>query len=115
MSGNVAEHMAVNSVLRWLIQHQLNDRDLVVHTDNQLVVGHLSGSFQIRKENLKRIADVSKAFMARFPSVTMKWIRREQNQYADAMSKVLQPKFADQFGCKMPTEELPTELVNAWK
>ncbi len=92
-SGNTAEAFAVNSALRWLLQNGYGDQALAIHSDSQLTVNQLEGKWQVNNEALARYVKINQALMARFPSVRMKWIRREFNTVADRLSKALQPKF----------------------
>ena len=89
MSANVAEYMAVRSALHWLSKEFVT-RPIHVHSDSQLVMRQLSGVYQVHNELLQKMhAHVSK-LASLFPRVTYTWIPREQNTYADHMSKALQ-------------------------
>lgn len=93
MSANVAEYMAVRSALYWLGSRHFRDETVLVHSDSQLVMRQLSGEYQIHNERLKRFHKDVKSLEKVFPKVIYRWIPREQNRYADFMSKCLQTEY----------------------
>jgi len=93
LTGNTAEHFAVNSLLRWLLQNGHEREDIVVHLDSQLIAGHLSGAYKVHEPTLAKYTAATQSLMTRFPSVRFQWIRREFNRVADCLSKALQSKF----------------------
>lgn len=99
-SGNVAEHFAVGAALWWLhadhVDHLVN-----VHTDSQLIVGHLTGNYNVHNEHLAILVRRTKALERYFPAVHYHWIPREQNREADHISKCLQTKY----GGRLPTRD----------
>ncbi len=113
-SGNVSEHMAVNSALRWL-KKEYSGHVIRIHTDSQLIVGQLSGAFAIHNQLLGKIAAATKELHKAFVGVEYRWIPRESNRYADAVSKALQPKFASKFPNGLPQTELSADFVAAWR
>jgi ribonuclease HI len=106
LTGNTAEHFAVNSLLRWLLKNGHEKEDVVVHLDSQLIAGHLSGSYKVNNSLLAKYTAATRALMARFPSVRFQWIRREFNQVADRLSKALQSKFEGRPLTREEVEEL---------
>jgi ribonuclease HI len=89
MTGNVAEYMALRSVLKWCLDnHPLFS--LVVHSDSQLLVCQMDGTYETYKPHLLRLRDDCRALATTFPTVRYKWIRREENLEADTLSKALQ-------------------------
>lgn len=113
-SGNVSEHMSVNSALRWL-KKDYSGHVIRIHTDSQLIVGQLSGAFQVHNELLSKIAAATKDLHKSFVAVEYYWVPREKNKYADAVSKALQPKFAAKFPNGLPATELPPEFIEKWR
>jgi ribonuclease HI len=89
-SANVAEYMAVRSVLVWLATHGHVDQAVRVHSDSQLVVNQLSGKFKCHDARMLMLRDHVLELAALFPRVSYVWIPREENRYADYMSKVIQ-------------------------
>jgi ribonuclease HI len=89
-SGNLAEYGAVSSVLRWLAQNGFRDHVIEVRSDSQLIVNQLSGKYNCHDDRLRKLRDHVREIAALFPRVTYVWIPREENRYADAMSKALQ-------------------------
>jgi len=110
LTGNTAEHFAVNSLLRWLIQNGHEGDHIVVHLDSQLIAGHLSGAFNVHEPTLAKYTASTKGLMKKFPSVRFQWIRREFNQIADRLSKALQSKFE---GRPLTQEEVEALIASA--
>src|SRR5665213_2917677 len=89
LTGNTAEHFAVNSLLRWLLRNGHNKEDVVVHLDSQLISGHLSGSYKVHNPLLARYTASTQELMAKFPSVRFEWIRRCLLYTSDAADDLL--------------------------
>lgn len=89
MSGNVAEYMALRSLLAWLAENRFVF-NLDIHSDSQLVVNQMTGAWNCYDDALVSLRDACRALASRFPSVTYTWIPREQNREADVLSKGLQ-------------------------
>jgi ribonuclease HI len=89
-SANVAEYGAVRSALYWLKSNGYSNQALLVHSDSQLVMCQLSGAYNTHEPRLVLLRDHVRELAKTFPRVTYKWIRREENQTADVLSKALQ-------------------------
>jgi len=89
MTGNVAEYMALRSALKWLRDNHPHFT-LKVYSDSQLIINQMKGTYSVGAKLLP-FREHCLALAATFPyGVTYHWIPREQNRYADAMSKALQ-------------------------
>lgn len=108
MSGNIAEYMALRSALRWLREtHQ--DFNLMVFSDSQLVLRQMTGEYRCYKPQLVILRDACRELATTFPSVSYHWIGRDQNRYADFMSKALQT-----LGF-VPEVPVPPEVIEEWR
>jgi ribonuclease HI len=86
-SANVAEYFAVRSALWWLGTHGYQNQAIFVHSDSQLVMSQLSGTYNTYDARLIIMRDAVRWLAGKFPSVTYKWIPREENVEADVLSK----------------------------
>lgn len=86
-TNNVAEYGAVISALGWLLANGYASRRTVVHSDSQLLVYQLAGRYAVRSPNIvplhAQVADLARAFR----EVVFRWIPREENAEADALSR----------------------------
>ncbi|MFQ6173212.1 reverse transcriptase-like protein [Oryzobacter sp. R7] len=66
--------------------------DVLVRMDSKLVVEQMSGRWKIKHEDMRRLAlearDLSAGISAAGGSVTYRWIPREENKVADALSNL---------------------------
>jgi ribonuclease HI len=66
--------------------------DVVVRSDSQLVVGHLSKGWKVKGggyvEKLKEVRELLKEF----GSIRFEWIPREQNEEADLLTRIAYEK-----------------------
>jgi ribonuclease HI len=85
-TNNVAEYVGAICALEHLVREGYS-REVVVLGDSELVIRQVNGEYAVRKEHLvpyhARLVQLS----ARFPHVEFRWIPREENQRADALSK----------------------------
>jgi ribonuclease HI len=85
-TNNVAEYVAAIRALEWLLAHDYRG-PVIAWGDSQLVVRQMLGEYEVRTEHLKAYHERLRQLAGRFASVTWKWIPREQNGRADALSK----------------------------
>jgi ribonuclease HI len=86
-TNNVAEYVAAIRALEWL--HEQGFRGtVVVSGDSQLVIRQMLGEYQVRAEHLQDYHTWLTRLASEFEAVQWVWIPREQNQRADALSKV---------------------------
>lgn len=107
MSGNVAEYMALRSALKWLGDNHPRFT-LLVHSDSQLLINQMKGTYSVGTK-LQPLRDHCLALARAFPRVEYKWIPREENKYADFMSKVFQHLDA------IPSVPVPPHVIAAWR
>jgi len=86
-SNNCAEYFAVDSALKWLIDNNLNHRKVVINSDSRLVVNQLSGNWSVRGGLYAPYYRSVEAKLNFFDHIAFKWIPREENTEADALSR----------------------------
>jgi ribonuclease HI len=58
-----------------------------VEGDSQLVIRQMNGEYEVRAEHLKAYHDWLAQLARSFPKVEFRWVPREENAMADALSK----------------------------
>ncbi|TXT25422.1 MAG: ribonuclease HI [Rhodocyclaceae bacterium] len=84
-TNNEAEYVALMAVLDAAVEAKVEN--LVVHGDSQLVVRQVNGEWFIKDKKLVPLCKTVIELKAQIPNVTIRWIRREENTEADALSK----------------------------
>lgn len=87
-TNNVGEYRGLIEGLRWLADHGHTDHDITVRGDSQLIVRQVLGQYRVKDEKLKPLHAEVVAQLARFTKApTFEWVRREENERADELSK----------------------------
>lgn len=86
-TNNVAEYSAVVSALSWLLANGHADRRAVVCSDSQLLVCQLAGKYKVKAPNLIPLYHQAMKLATRFKEVAFRWVPREKNVEADALSR----------------------------
>ena len=88
-SNNVAEWCAVIDAVEYTLDNLVDVSELSIETDSELVVKQISGEYAVKKDNLKLLKARYDQLLnqADFP-IVVKHIPREENQIADALSKI---------------------------
>src|SRR5271170_5427148 len=86
-TNNVAEYVAATRALEWL--HEQGYRGTVIASgDSQLVIRQMRGEYQVRTEHLHAYQEWLARLAQEFQTVEWRWVPREQNTRADALSKL---------------------------
>ncbi len=85
-TNNVAEYTAAVRALEWL-SAQGYSGPVVVAGDSQLVVRQMRGEYRVAAEHLRPYFDWLGTLARRFRSAEFRWVPREENARADALSK----------------------------
>lgn len=88
-SNNVAEYAAVINALKWLEENDFLNHKIIVKGDSNLVIMQLSGLWKVKRGAYAHLAHQAKYFVSKFSNISFEWIRREDNEEADVLSKVL--------------------------
>jgi ribonuclease HI len=91
-TNNVAEYkaclMALQSLSEYIISQGIDRFSTIILGDSKLVVNQMNGDWYVNKGAYVPYAIETAGFLAEnFEEYIFKWIPREQNQDADAMSK----------------------------
>ncbi len=85
-TNNVAEYVGAIRALEHLRSKGYTG-EVIVEGDSQLVVRQMNGKYEVRAEHLKAYHDWLSQLARSFQRVEFRWIRREENTVADALSK----------------------------
>jgi ribonuclease HI len=83
-SSNVGEYLAVGKALAWANQNSV--RELEILSDSQLMINQVLGTYACKTPHLQAMLARVKELCAS-AGVNFRWIPREQNTVADALSK----------------------------
>jgi len=84
-TNNEAEYCALMAVLDAAVDAGV--QDLVVYGDSQLVIRQVNGEWLINSLGLVPLCKTVRELKAQIPQVSLRWIPREENTEADALSK----------------------------
>lgn len=86
-SNNLAEYVALDSLLIDLLDNDLAEKDITIVGDSALIINQLQGNWKVDKSKkyFSGYSDVQE-LLQYFKSVTFKWIPREQNKKADELA-----------------------------
>ncbi len=93
ITNNVAEWAGLEAGLRCLLENGLAADRLMIVGDSMLVIKQLRGGWRCKKRHLALARDRCRKLLAkllnlnRFTSWKAKWVPRNQNQEADALSR----------------------------
>ncbi len=87
-SNNLAEHAALYYALEWLLENGYQDEKITVFGDSMLVINQIfkPKAWKIKNGLYKEYAWQNKLIKSRFSSIVGKWIPRQENVVADALS-----------------------------
>ncbi|KCZ72532.1 ribonuclease HI [Candidatus Methanoperedens nitroreducens] len=83
-TNNIAEWSALIEGLKLAKDHGC--RELEVRGDSQLIIRQITGKYRVRSSNLMPLFHEAKKLSNSFERLRFKWITREENIYADALS-----------------------------
>lgn len=87
MSNNVAEYAALCEVLGFFLNAKMNRLPIEVRSDSKLLVNQMNGIWEARKGLYVEKYLEAKDLASRFDRIAFKWIPREENEEADALSR----------------------------
>jgi ribonuclease HI len=86
-TNNVAEYIGAIRALEHLRSRGFHGQ-VILMGDSELVIKQLQGEYEVRSEHLKAYHQHLKMLLETFPNARIEWIPREQNEEADALSKL---------------------------
>ncbi len=87
-TNNIAEYTAVLrglQVLQVLYGDKTTDIEVDWRLDSELVVKQLAGEYKVKNPGLRPLYEEIRDLRARFPHLTLKHVRREENKEADRL------------------------------
>lgn len=86
-SNNVAEYIALENCLDYLLENGLQDELININTDSMLVCQQMNKRWKIKSGRYYPYAISCFEKVRHFNNLLIKWIPREQNTIADELSK----------------------------
>lgn len=86
-SNNVGEYFALIKGLEYLLNNNLENENITVLGDSNLVIKQMSNQWRIKKGIYYEQALICEKLIHKFPSLRFEWIPREENEWADFLSK----------------------------
>jgi ribonuclease HI len=90
-SNNVAEYTAAIKASEWLVGSDLHDEGAVLKPDSELLINQLGGTYAVQAPRIAPLYRALKSLLGRLGQkrvrVMYKWIPREMNEEADALSR----------------------------
>jgi len=96
-SNNVAEYSGFLDILKFLIGMDLTGEEILIQGDSMLVIKQMRGEWRMRHGFYIPIAKECKELLKKFTNIRLSWIPREQNTFADKLSKAELQKAGIQF------------------
>jgi ribonuclease HI len=84
-TNNVAEYTALIRSLEWLSTNHPGE-ELQIFSDSKLVVSQLNGEFKVKARRIIPLFRKASELRASFPRAEIRWIPREENREADALT-----------------------------
>jgi ribonuclease HI len=92
-NSSEAEYRALIALLEAAVRHGAHD--LTIYGDSQVVVNDVNGPDRAAARSLLAYRSAARALMNQLRAVTLRWVPRHRNQFADALSQraaVLHPE-----------------------
>jgi ribonuclease HI len=86
-TNNVAEYSAAIAALTRLIAMGLTEEAVEVRSDSQLLVQQMQGKYAVRSRRIAALHGKLRRLAACFRQVRWRWVPREENREADALSR----------------------------
>lgn len=87
-TNNIAEYTAVLrglQVIEVLFGAKVTEMEVDWRLDSELVVKQLAGQYKVKNPGLRPLYEEIRDLRARFPHLTLKHVRREENKEADRL------------------------------
>jgi ribonuclease HI len=93
MTNNVAEYEGLLAAMRWAKKNGVKEK-IVIKGDSQLVIKQIRGEWQVNSATSKRyVPEIKK--LSQGLEVSLQWVRREENQEADELSRRAYREYQD--------------------
>lgn len=99
-SNNLGEFWGIIKALEFLKENGLQNEIILAQGDSVMVVNQMSGKWKVKtKKGYKIYTEVGLqgvALAKEFPHIRFEWIPREENEWADQLSKLAISKYYEQ-------------------
>lgn len=85
-SSNVAEYLAFENIIDWLLENGYHDDEILIMGDSRMVVMQMNRRWGINDGYYVQVAWRCKEKLKEFSNLKIQWIPREHNRQADALS-----------------------------
>ena len=89
MSNNVAEYFAILKALEYMKKCEFLHKEIIVYGDSDMVIKQLSGKWKAKKGLYFPYYIQAKDIIKEFTCIGLIWIPREENTFADELTKCL--------------------------
>jgi ribonuclease HI len=86
-SNNLAEYTGLLTLLEYFLEDGFVDNEIEIRGDSKLVIEQMTGRWKIGQGVYVRAAQQAKELTAKFTRLRFRWIPRDENTYADELSK----------------------------
>lgn len=86
-TNNVAEYGAAISAIGWLLANGYANNRIILSSDSQLLIRQLTGEYAVRSPRIIPLHTQAKNLAKGFREINFRWVPREQNAEADALSR----------------------------
>ncbi len=86
-SNNIAEYSGFKAILEYLLTNGLNNEPIEIRGDSNLVIQQMFGSWRIKQGIYVPLALECRSLLEKFSQIKGRWIPREENTFADELSK----------------------------
>jgi len=87
-TNNVSEYISLGWVLKYIVDNKLDDQEVTIMGDSQVAIKQMIGEYAINSGAYTQYAYKCRDLIASFRrKPILFWIKREQNQEADDLSK----------------------------
>jgi ribonuclease HI len=105
MSNNYAEYYALYSSLKFLLENNMNNEEIIIKSDSQLLVNQMKGLWKAHKGSYYSLYLKTKELLKEFSNIKFIWIPREENEEADRLSKKAYEEYLKSFSTNSKNRE----------
>ncbi|MEO0282085.1 MAG: ribonuclease HI [candidate division WOR-3 bacterium] len=84
-TNNYAEYTAMIKGLKYCVNNGISE--LSVKGDSKLIINQMNGIYDVKSQNIIPLFQKAKSLSQQFKKISYIWIPREQNRFADRLSK----------------------------
>ncbi|MCL6478566.1 MAG: reverse transcriptase-like protein [Peptococcaceae bacterium] len=86
-TNNLAEYTAIIKALEWLWENGLTGEKIELRSDSKLCIYQLLGKYAVRSSRIEPLYSRAKALAVKFRKLRFRWVPRENNKEADALTR----------------------------